>query len=91
LPYAVSKTALVLASRNWAREFAPIRSISIILGGIDTPMLRANPHSKKEIADETLLKRAGTPQEVAETVLYIARNNYITATEIYLDGGSVNR
>lgn len=91
LPYAVSKACLILAPQNWAEQFAPIRSVSIVLGAIDTPMLRANPNGTKEASRETLLKRAGTPEEVAETVLYLANCRYVNAMELCLDGGSFNR
>ena len=76
---------------NWAYQFAPIRSVSVALGAIDTPMFRANPEGAKEVSKKTLLQRVGTPQEVAETFVYIAGCDYLTATEFVLDGGSFNR
>ena len=91
LPYAASKAALSLAARNWAYQFAPIRSVSVALGAIDTPMFRANPEGGKKVSEGTLLRRVGTPEEAAATFVYIAGCNYLTATEIFLDGGSFNR
>jgi NAD(P)-dependent dehydrogenase (short-subunit alcohol dehydrogenase family) len=91
LPYAVSKASMTVAALNWAHQFAPIRSVAITLGTINTPMLWTNPNGAKEAAEDTLLRRAGEPEEVAQTVLYIATCRYLTATEIILDGGSKNR
>ncbi len=91
LPYATSKAALSIATLNWAYQFAPIRSVAIIIGGIDTPMLRTNPNGTREVAEQTLLKRAGKPEEIAETYAFVASCRYITATEIVVDGGSFNR
>jgi 3-oxoacyl-[acyl-carrier protein] reductase len=91
LPYSISKAALSVAALNWARQFAPIRSIGVVLGGIDTSMLRTNPEGVKEVGEQTLLRRAGTPEEAAETYVYAASCRYLTATEIVLDGGSFNR
>lgn len=91
LPYATSKSALSVATLNWARQFAPIRAVTVLLGGFETPMLTSNPNGPQEVANETLLKRAGTEDEAADAYWFIANNNYLTATEIYLDGGSTNR
>lgn len=91
LPYAASKGALSVAAMNWAYQFAPIRSVGIVIGGIDTPMLRTNPNGAKEVAEQTLLKRAGNPEEIAKAYLFAAACRYLTATEIVVDGGSFNR
>jgi NAD(P)-dependent dehydrogenase (short-subunit alcohol dehydrogenase family) len=36
------------------------------------------------------MKRLGTPEEIAETVLFLAgnRSTFITGAELYVDGGS---
>ena len=43
---------------------------------------------KREI-DKTLVKRAGTPEEVAELVAFIAESDYSTGAIFHLDGGRV--
>lgn len=91
LPYASSKSALSVAARNWATQFAPIRSVGVVLGAIDTPMLTTNPKGKKEASEGTLLRRVGSPEEVAKTYHFIAMCRYITGTEIVLDGGMLHK
>jgi len=36
------------------------------------------------------MKRLGTPEEIAETVLFLAgpRSTFITGAQLYVDGGS---
>ncbi len=90
-PYTASKAALSALSMSWAYELAPIRSVGIVIGGIDTPMLQTNPNGATEVAEQTLLRRPGTPEEVAEAYYFAAACRYLTATEIVVDGGSFNR
>lgn len=91
LPYSISKAAMSVMALSLAHQIAPIRSVAVVLGGINTPMLQVNPRAAQEVGEQTLLKRAGTPEEVAQTYLYAASCRYLTATEIILDGGSQNR
>jgi 3-oxoacyl-[acyl-carrier protein] reductase len=70
--YTASKAALTGVARSWAYELSPIRSVSMTLGAIDTPMYRLNLESTEAIARETLAARPGRPGEVAEAVLFIA-------------------
>jgi NAD(P)-dependent dehydrogenase (short-subunit alcohol dehydrogenase family) len=85
--YTASKAALSSVSKSWAYELTPIRAVTLILGAIDTSMFRFNPASAEETIRCTLAGRAGRPEEVAETVLFIASCHYLNAAEIHLDGG----
>jgi NAD(P)-dependent dehydrogenase (short-subunit alcohol dehydrogenase family) len=38
-------------------------------------------------ASETLLGRVGSPDDVAEAVLYLAGASYVTGTTLVVDGG----
>jgi len=37
--------------------------------------------------DKTLVKRAGTPEEVAEVVVFVAESDYSTGSLFHVDGG----
>jgi NAD(P)-dependent dehydrogenase (short-subunit alcohol dehydrogenase family) len=89
LAYTASKAALTSVTLSLAYEVTPVRAVALILGAIDTPMFRFNPRSAEEIATETLARRPGRPDEVAEAVLFIAACHYLNATEIILDGGAL--
>ena len=86
--YTAGKAALSSLALNWAYEFAPIRSVALVLGAIDTPMCRLNPQSAEEIEQRTLVRRMGTPAEVAEAVLFVAGCRFVNATQIVVDGGN---
>ena len=93
--------AVAYVGTNWAVrgmtktaavELAPdrIRVNSVHPGLIDTPMIAANtPEVNAGIVDATPLKRAGTADEVARLVLFLASDEaaYITGAEVAIDGG----
>jgi NAD(P)-dependent dehydrogenase (short-subunit alcohol dehydrogenase family) len=90
IAYTASKAALSSLTLNWAYEFAPVRSVALVLGAIDTPMCRLNPLSVDEVQSRTLAGRMGRPVEVADAVLFAAGCGFLNATEIVLDGGTIS-
>ena len=74
---------------------------SIHPGFIDTPLLRPGAidnHSApseifQAILDSTPMGRLGRPDEVAAGVAYLAGDdaNFVTGTELYIDGGYMAR
>jgi len=46
------------------------------------------PKMRKAVQDATLVKRLGTPEDVAQAVLFlIESSDFITGAEITVDGG----
>lgn len=76
-----------------AKSLAPIRVNSIAPGIIDTPVydsIDANTRAMfQQFTESLLVKRMGTAQEVAQAVLYLIENKYVTGTTLYVDGGHV--
>ena len=90
--YGSSKWALRGMTRLAATELAPlgIRVNGIFPGMIDTPMLGENdPAQLAAYASAIPLGRAGTPDEVAQLVLFLASDasSYISGAEITITGG----
>lgn len=87
--YSVAKAGLAMLTRSLARELGPdIRVNGIAPGPVLWPETEMDPSLKAEIIDKTALKRHGTPQDIARTALFLARDApYITGQIIAVDGG----
>ena len=93
--YAASKSGLVGLTQALAAEYGPqgLRFNAILPGAVDTPMYRAmndNDASQSFITNLHALKRVGTPEEVARSVLYLASDDssFMTGTAMLVDGGA---
>ncbi len=87
--YSTAKAALVMLTRALARELAPeIRVNGIAPGPILWPEEAPAPALRKKIIAQTLLKRQGSPQDIARTALFFAADApYITGQILAVDGG----
>jgi 3-oxoacyl-[acyl-carrier protein] reductase len=90
--YVASKAALVGYTRAAAMELAPkgILVNAIAPGLIDTPMLRAL--TPERLAAQLALQptgKAGTPEDIANTVSFLAAPgmSFITGQVLFVDGG----
>lgn len=88
IPYAASKAALNHVTRLLARTLAPhIRVNAIAPGLVDTP-LTAQWHSAQALwREQALMRRAATPQEIAQMVLWLLQSPYLTGEVLLADGG----
>jgi pteridine reductase len=88
--YCQSKAALEMQTKSLAREFAPeIRVNAIAPGAIAWPE-HSNTLSteiQEEIIEKTLLKKQGHPKYIAQAVLALAENPFITGQILKVDGG----
>jgi NAD(P)-dependent dehydrogenase (short-subunit alcohol dehydrogenase family) len=97
--YAASKAGLVGLTQVIAAEFGArgIRANAILPGGTDTPMGRAvasTPDMRAFVEGLHALKRIAAPEEIAQSVLYLASDasTFTTGTALLVDGGvSINR
>ena len=86
--YSAAKAGLAMLTRALARELGPeIRVNGIAPGPVLWPQ-DLSETLKHEIVAKTALKRHGTPQDVARTALFLAKDApYITGQIIAVDGG----
>lgn len=88
--YSASKAAVIGLTKALAKEMGPsgIRVNCVSPGVIDTPM---NGDLTKEdlnvLREETPLSRIGTPEEVAEAILFLAENTFVTGQVLGVNGG----
>jgi pteridine reductase len=75
--------------KSLARELGPeIRVNGVAPGAILWPEQGLSDRQRAEILDRTALKRAGTPEDIARTLLFLYRDApYITGQIIAVDGG----
>jgi NAD(P)-dependent dehydrogenase (short-subunit alcohol dehydrogenase family) len=92
--YTASKGGLDALTRATAIEYAKegIRCNVVNPGLVDTPMaapLMANPDMLQPILAQYAIRRAGTPEEVANLVLYLASDEaaWVTGATFPIDGG----
>jgi pteridine reductase len=88
VPYVATKAGLVSITRGLARAFAPsIRVNAVAPGPVLLPSGEDSPAHRKAAGARTALGRVGTPEDVAEAVLYLAHARYVTGEIIRVDGG----
>lgn len=92
--YSCTKAALIAMSRSLALELAPtnIRVNCIAPGVIKTDMLDALPEGVlPQLAEETPLRRLGTPEDIAHLAVFLASDkaSFITGQVITADGGFI--
>jgi len=90
--YAASKAGVMAFTKSTSKELAKfgIRCNAVLPGFIETPMVSQIPAKARKFAvDSTPLGRVGTPEEVAEVVLFLASNqsSYVTGACIEITGG----
>jgi len=87
IAHSVGKSALLALNRQLALELAPAVRVNAVAPG---PVLPPPDYSEEKIArtaKRTLLRRWGTPEDVAEAVLFFVRANYVTGEALAVDGG----
>lgn len=95
-PYSASKFAVVGLTKSVALEYATkgIRVNAICPGFVETPMvtmmIEEVPQMQATVAHSAPMRRLGRPEEIADTVVYLASDasTFITGQAIALDGGA---
>jgi len=92
--YAASKGAVMLMMKSIAQEVAPyrIRVLSICPGAIRTPINTSawdTPEAYNSLMKLIPYKRIGEPEDIGNAAVWLASDyaDYITGTNIYIDGG----
>ena len=85
--HSVGKTALLALTRQLALELAPAVRVNAVAPGPVLPPPHYTPEQVERSARRTLLGRWGTPEDVAEAVLFLIQADYITGEVIVVDGG----
>jgi NAD(P)-dependent dehydrogenase (short-subunit alcohol dehydrogenase family) len=82
-PHSAAKAAQAMLTRVLARALAP----EIRVCGVAPGPVAVEPGQEERRAAETLLGRIGSPEDVANAVLYLVGAPFVTGSTIFVDGG----
>jgi len=85
--HAASKAGLVSLTKSLAAELAPTVRVNAIAPG--TVLLPpGHTEAKRRWAEEkSVLKRVGTPEDVARLMVFLIENDFTTGAVYFVDGG----
>ena len=83
--HCAAKAAQAMLTRVLARALAP----EVRVCGVAPGPVAVAPEQTERRAAETTLGRTGTPEDVAEAVLFLARADFVTGATLAVDGGSL--
>ena len=81
--HSAAKAAQAMLTRIFARALAP----EVRVCGVAPGPVAVEPEQVERRASETLLGRVGSPEDVAEAVVFLARSDFVTGTSLVVDGG----
>ena len=81
--HSAAKAAQSMLTRVLARALAP----EVRVCGVAPGPVAVEAGQEERRAAETLLGRIGSPEDVAEAVVYLAGAGFVTGTTLVVDGG----
>jgi pteridine reductase len=82
-PHSAAKAAQAMLTRVLARALAP----EVRVCGVAPGPVAVEPDEAERRAAETALGRVGSPDDVADAIMYLTRADFVTGTSIVVDGG----
>jgi len=85
--HSAAKAGLVALTKVMAAELAPNVRVNAIAPGTVLLPENATETKRQWATDRSLLKRVGTPQDVARTVNFLVEMDFVTGAVYFVDGG----
>ncbi len=90
LPYGVSKAGVIGLTKALAKELAPRIQVNAIAPGPILPPAGMSRAARARVARHVPLKRWGSPQDLANTVLFLIEGtDFMTGSVVCVDGGQL--
>jgi len=89
--HSVSKAALAHLTRVQALALAPGVRVNAVAPGLVLAPDGLPPERLQSEIDRAPLKRSGTPEDIVQAVLYLARAPFVTGHILMVDGGATLR
>ena len=90
--YSATKGAVIALSKALAQELGPsgIRVNAVAPGVIDTDMCAGlDEQTRTALREQTPLDRLGSPEDVAQAILYLADATFVTGQVLGVNGGFI--
>jgi pteridine reductase len=87
LPYVVSKGALKHLMKTLALELAPEIRVNAVAPGTVMPPPSYDQQAIERLERAIPLARVGSPQDIANAVVFLASSPFVTGHELAVDGG----
>lgn len=85
--HSASKAGLVALTRVLAAELAPHVRVNAIAPGTVLLPDNAPPEKEQWAVENSLLKRVGSPEDVAKTIIFLTEMDFATGAVYFMDGG----
>ena len=85
--HSASKAGLVALTRVMAAELAPHVRVNAIAPGTILLPDGATEAKVQWATENSLLKRVGTPEDAARTVIFLVESDFVTGAVYFVDGG----
>ena len=87
--HGVSKAGLIHLTKVSAKELAPSIRVNAIIPGPMLPPTNMAENSEKwqNMLQNIPLQRSGQPENIAQGIVFLANNDYMTGSVINIDGG----
>jgi pteridine reductase len=85
--HGISKAGVIAMTRHLAAALAPRIRVNAVAPGFVLAPEGYGAVAQAKFASETPLERLGTPEDVAQAVLYLVEATFVTGETLYVDGG----
>jgi len=85
--YILAKKMLYEFTKMAAVKYAPEITVNAVAPGVILPPPGMGEEYIEKLIPTVLLKRRGRPEDVADAVLFLLKNDFITGQTIFVDGG----
>ena len=85
--HSASKAGLVALTKVMAAELAPHVRVNAIAPGTVLLPDNATEEKKRWATENSLLKRVGSPADVAKTIIFLTEMDFATGAVYFMDGG----
>jgi pteridine reductase len=87
LPYVVAKAGVHQLMRALAMQLAPLVRVNAVAPGMVLPPVDMGPQQIERLAEQSLLRSVGNPDDVVRAVIYLASSPFVTGEQLVVDGG----